>query len=94
MKRKKRPKIDVLDFQISAFGEEITRLNALPKKQRLSYIAQRQRDFKTPDDLVLEQGFPTEYWSSTDEIPKEIAKLPTEHQSCLSRTKYKRGRVI
>ncbi len=69
MKKTIQPKIDFFDFQVSAFGEELARLNALPKEQLLKYIDQRQRDYKTPDDLILELGFPTEYWSSLDEIP-------------------------
>ena len=72
MKRSKRHKIDIFEFQTSVFGEEIARLNLLPKKKLLHYIDQRQKNFRTPDDLILIKGFPTEYWSSVDEIPKTL----------------------
>ena len=65
-----RPKLDIFEFQSSVFGEEIARLNLLPKRKLLNYIEQRQRNFSTPDDQILIKGFPTEYWSSIDEIPK------------------------
>ena len=58
MKKSKRPKLDVFEFQSSAFGEEIARLNSLPKKKLLHYIEQRQKNFTTPDDLILNQGIP------------------------------------
>ena len=72
MKKSKRPKLDIFEFQSSVFGEEIARLNLLPKKKLLHYIDQRQKNFRTPDDLILIKGFPTEYWSSVDEIPKPL----------------------
>lgn len=72
MKKSKRPKLDVFEFQSSVFGEEIARLNLLPKKKLLHYIEQRQKNFTTPDDLILIKGFPTEYWSSVDEIPDAL----------------------
>jgi hypothetical protein len=75
MQKPSRPKIDIFEFQSSAFGEELARLNALPKKQLLKYIGQRQRIFKTPDDLILDKGFPTEYWSSIEEVDDENKKL-------------------
>lgn len=81
MKKPIHTEIDSFEFQVSAFGEEIARLNALPKIQMLKYISQRQSDFKTPDDLILEMGFPTEYWSSIDEIPRSIvANSPDGYQ--------------
>ena len=72
MKKSKTPKLDIFEFQSSVFGEEIARLNLLPKKKLLQYIDQRQKNFRTPDDLILIKGFPTEYWSSVDEIPKTL----------------------
>ena len=72
MKKSKRPKLDIFEFQSSVFGEEIARLNLLPKKKLLQYIDQRQKNFRTPDDLILIKGFPTGYWSSVDEIPKTL----------------------
>ena len=58
MKKSKRPKLDIFEFQSSVFGEEIARLNLLPKKKLLQYIDQRQKNFRTPNDLVTSKDSP------------------------------------
>ena len=69
---------EILKYEIEVFGEELAKLNSLSLEKRIQYVAQRQKYYNTTKDEIQKMGFPTEYWESLDEIPKELLEMEQE----------------
>ena len=68
-------KSKIRQYEIEVFGEELAELNALPLEERIKYVDERQKHYDTPKDIIQKTGFPTEYWDSLEEIPKELLEI-------------------